>query len=93
MIVAAMANALLLDRGLMYVIAFLLQVGFYVVALAGAYTSAPLFRLPSFLVVANFAILTAWFRYVRGERFTIWNPSERAARLPDVASAGPGTFS
>jgi hypothetical protein len=92
MIVAAIANALLLDRGPVYVIAFLLQAGFYIAALAGAYTSVPLFRLPSFLIVANFAILTAWFRYVCGERFTIWNPSERAARLPDVASASPGRF-
>jgi hypothetical protein len=32
------------------------------------------------------AILAAWFRYARGERMTVWNPSERFHALPQIGA-------
>ena len=62
------------------------QVAFYTAALVGAASGSTLIRVPSFLVSSNFAILTAWLRYVRGERMTLWNPSERLSALPGTGA-------
>ena len=43
-------------------------------------TSIPVAAAPA--GSTNVAVLTAWLRYVRGERITTWNPSERLAALP-----------
>lgn len=82
MALALVSNAVLITRSDLYMTAFILQLAFYATALGGARTRIGLLRLPSFLVVANVAILTAWFQYARGERFTTWLPSERTAALP-----------
>jgi len=34
-------------------------------------------RIPYFFVTVNLSILDAWWRYVRGERATFWEPSKR----------------
>jgi glycosyltransferase involved in cell wall biosynthesis len=34
-------------------------------------------RLPFYFVTTNLAIALAWLRYSRGERFVVWQPSER----------------
>ncbi len=58
------------------------QVVFYAAAAAGIWTRAAWLRLPAFLVVSNAAVLVAWYRFARGDRFAIWNPSERVEKLP-----------
>ena len=83
MTLALASNTVLITRSDLYTTVFILQLGFYAAALGGARTRVGLLRLPSFLVVANVAILTAWFQYARGERFTTWLPSERTAALPE----------
>lgn len=58
-----------------------LQAAFYGLALVG-YASAgaqgsPLIKVPFFFTQVNVAILAAWFKYLRGERITMWAPSKR----------------
>lgn len=90
MIGAAVANILLASRSPFYGTTLLLQFGFYGAAAAGAWTTRGLLRVPAFLVVANFAVLTAWFRYARGERIQLWAPSHRPAALPQTDFSSQG---
>jgi len=62
------------------------QVGFYLAALVGLRTDASILRLPSFLCVANFAVLMAWLRFARGERIALWSPSSRISTLPPTSA-------
>ncbi len=86
MIVACLSNALLVSRSPVYRATFVLQLGFYAAALGGVWTGFRVLRIPSFLLMVNLAILTAWFRYARGERITSWSPSERMRALPQTDS-------
>lgn len=82
MIAAFAASAMLATQSPWFAAAFALQAAFYAMAAAGFWSRAPLLRLPSFLVIANLAVLIAWIRFIRGERFVVWTPSERIATLP-----------
>jgi cellulose synthase/poly-beta-1,6-N-acetylglucosamine synthase-like glycosyltransferase len=61
--------------------AAVLQACFYALALAGyavpALRNHPLVKVPFFFAQVNAAILAAWFRYLRGDRITLWAPSKR----------------
>jgi len=83
MIAALVSNATLLNEPL-YLAAFGAQVVFYLLAIAGRWIPAGVFRLPSFLCQANLAVLTAWALYFRGQRMVTWTPSDRNAALPQV---------
>jgi glycosyltransferase involved in cell wall biosynthesis len=82
MAAALVTNAMLVPRSPVYRVTWLLQVGFYAAAAAGLWTRASWLRVPSFLVVSNAAVLVAWYRFLRGDRFSVWNPSERVTKLP-----------
>jgi len=86
MILACLSNAVLVTHSTLYLGAFLVQLGFYAAALGGIWTGSRVLRIPAFLLLVNLAILTAWFRYARGERITSWNPSERMRALPEASS-------
>jgi glycosyltransferase involved in cell wall biosynthesis len=86
MILACLSNAVLISHSALYLAAFLMQLGFYAAALGGIWTGLRVLRIPSFLLLVNVAILTAWFRYARGERITSWTPSERMRALPQTSS-------
>ena len=86
MVLAALANAVLLPRSSFYALTMILQGAFYAVALAGLWTKAPGLRLPAYLLRANFAVLLAWIRFGRGERIAMWNPSDRLAALPPAGA-------
>ena len=86
MVLAALANAVLLPRSSFYALTMILQCAFYAVALAGLWTNAPGLRLPAYLLRANFAVLLAWIRFGRGERIAMWNPSDRLAALPPAGA-------
>jgi len=86
MMLACLSNALLVSRSPLYVTTLLFQLGFYAAALAGIWMGLRILKMPSFLLLVNLAILTAWFRYARGERITSWNPSERMRTLPQASS-------
>ena len=80
LILAFVSNLFLVFRSPWYSFFFVLQLCFYGVAAGGIKInlfSRNFLKLPAFFVVVNLSILTAWFRYLRGERLVTWNPSER----------------
>ncbi|NLW68540.1 MAG: glycosyltransferase family 2 protein [Bacteriovoracaceae bacterium] len=61
-----------------YVAAFIMQIGFYLLA------SMPVLsrcggavKIPRYFVQVNLAIAAAWIKYMKGERFVTWTPSKR----------------
>jgi hypothetical protein len=89
MIGAFVANAWLAPGSSFYAAIFLAQCAFYAAALAGSLTGAAALKIPTFFVVANLGVFTAWLRYARGERIATWNPSERVSALPSVGPVEP----
>lgn len=86
MLGALVTNLLLASRSPFYQVTLFLQAGFYLAALVGLRTDARILRLPSFLCVANFAVLMAWLRFARGERIALWSPSSRVSTLPPTSA-------
>jgi hypothetical protein len=86
MIVAIVANATLATRSSFYLALLGVQATFFAAALVGLRRRAGLLRLPAFLLVANVAVLVAWVRFARGDRFTSWTPSRRLSSLPQLSS-------
>ena len=86
MIVALLSNATLAAHSHVYLAIFALQVAFYLAAAGGQWMGTRILQIPSFLLVANLAVLTAWLRYARGERITRWDPSDRLAVLPQTGA-------
>jgi cellulose synthase/poly-beta-1,6-N-acetylglucosamine synthase-like glycosyltransferase len=80
LIFAFVSNAFLIHRSSFYLSVFVLQLAFYALALGGVRinpSSRNILKIPSFFVLVNLSILTAWFRYLRGQRIVTWEPSER----------------
>lgn len=77
------ANAQLLDEGMLFRATFFAHIGFYLLAAAGSrWVSCrrwALCRIPYFFCMANVAILVAWWKYLRGARFVVWEPTPREA--------------
>jgi glycosyltransferase involved in cell wall biosynthesis len=86
MIVAAVTNAVLAATSSFYLTLLVLQAAFYAAALWGLWRRTPALRLPAFLLVANVAVLIAWVRFARGDRFTSWTPSRRLPSVPQLTS-------
>ena len=86
MLGAAVGNALIVQRSVVYAAAGAGQLLFYATALLGVWTGARVLRIPAFLLRSNIAILTAWVRFAAGERITLWDPSDRLTVLPPAAS-------
>jgi hypothetical protein len=86
LIAALFSNAALAGRATAYDATFLAQVALYAAALAGLQRRHRLLLVPAFFVVSNAAIFAAWLRYARGERVTMWTPSNRAKTLPQALS-------
>jgi hypothetical protein len=77
---ALLTNVALLPRGFPYTALLLAQLVFYALACLPLVTRPSFrgaWRLPSYFVATNLAIALAWVRYLRGERFVFWQPSER----------------
>jgi glycosyltransferase involved in cell wall biosynthesis len=82
MLVALGANLVLLRSDApVYRATLGLQLAFYVAAVGGLSSSGlgsrRVFKLAGFLLLVNASILTAWYRYWRGQRVLMWAPSER----------------
>jgi len=86
MILAFLSNALIVAHSILYLMTFAVQVGFYLAAVGGLWTGVQILRIPSFFLLVNFAILTAWRRFALGERMITWNPSERIKALPQPSA-------
>ena len=74
MLGAAISNGFLIDDSIFYAATFVAQCAFYLAAIGGASTGAPALKIPMFVLIANLGVLTAWFRYARGERLSTWSP-------------------
>lgn len=85
MIIALISNIILTDihygtlTGSFWSALQVLQGLFYLCAIVGhKYPDRfPKFRIPAFFLMANAAILKAWFEYAKGERYVTWTPSKR----------------
>lgn len=58
----------------------ILHLAFYAFSLWGAMTSGTcnaIAKLAYFFVMVNLSILSAWCRYIKGERIVVWTPSNR----------------
>lgn len=65
-----------------YAVVFVLQVAFYLLAVAALYEVAGVQRsaagrIPLYFTSANVAILVAWTRFARGVRQELWTPTQR----------------
>ena len=82
LILCFVSNAFLASGSLFYKILLLIQFGFYGLAVwtrkneAGGRARA-IGRGASYFSVVNLSILIAWWRYLRGQRVVMWQPSER----------------
>jgi hypothetical protein len=85
LLLALVTNILLVAHSTFYLGALAAQIGFYAAA-AGGWAGNRRLRIPFYFVVANSAILIAWWRYARGERMTMWTPSDRPSALPRVCT-------
>jgi hypothetical protein len=79
--VALAGNLLLATRGGLYALLLVGQLAFYGLACI-PFVAAPaslrgVWRLPFYFLTTNLAIAVAWARYTRGERFVVWQPSQR----------------
>ncbi len=78
-ILALVANALLLGAGAPYDVLFCVQVLFYLLALRGMFTAArpgnPFYvSLPYYFTLLNLACMHAVWRYLKGEKQLLWTP-------------------
>ena len=90
MIAALLSNWFLLGESPMYGAMLLLQCVFYLAAIGGMWTGARSLKIPMFFLIANLGVLTAWFRYARGERLSTWSPSQRVSTLPTLVESRKG---
>ena len=86
MVAAAMSNLLLAAHSAPYTAVLVLQAMFYAAAIAGLRTGAPGLKIPAYFVLANFGVLVAWLRFARGERISLWKPSDRLTALPEAGA-------
>jgi cellulose synthase/poly-beta-1,6-N-acetylglucosamine synthase-like glycosyltransferase len=79
LISAIVANVILFSRKALYKILIVPQILFYFLSLVGYVSSynSLLLKVPYYFVQVNFAILYAWVKYLSGERFITWTPSNR----------------
>jgi glycosyltransferase involved in cell wall biosynthesis len=81
LLAALLANLLLLSTGVAWRLLFLCQCAFYAIGLFGMVratppTALPL-KIPFYFLSVNVAVAVAWVRYLSGERFVVWQPSQR----------------
>ena len=79
--ISLVANAGLVRGSLFFSIIFIVQLGFYGIAIlgiAGRYFSKLLpVKVPAYFLTVNLSILVAWWRYLTGQRMVTWTPSKR----------------
>ncbi len=78
---ALISNVVLATASPVYAAMLFAQVLFYGAAslalLVGFTPRLAIFKLPAYFVSTNLATAAAWVKYLRGERFRVWQPSER----------------
>jgi hypothetical protein len=81
MVIGFISNALLVGQGDFYDWTFAIQLVFYVLVsvafLAEKLQDHALFRYPAFLLLVNASILVAWYKYITGEQYVVWDATKR----------------
>lgn len=81
LLLAFISNLFLLSQSFWYQSLFILQLLFYGMAISTAispaFTSYKFLKIPGYFVIVNLSILLAWYRYAKGDRFVVWEPSQR----------------
>lgn len=83
------ASAALAPRSLFFAAVFAAQGGFYLAAALGwllerAGARVRLLALPHYFVLANAAVVLAFYKFLRGERYARWEPIREGARAATV---------
>ena len=80
-VTAFVTNALMAVESIVYLTLFVFQCLFYSIAVwwhvSPQKPSIIFFKIPLYFFTVNAAILVAWWRYLKGQRVVMWNPSER----------------
>ncbi|HVP07685.1 MAG TPA: glycosyltransferase family 2 protein [Candidatus Acidoferrum sp.] len=81
MIIALVTNALLAAHCTFFQVILAVQVIMYLLALA-AYIIPPLqksgpFKIPLFFVLVNLSVLVAWYKYLTGYKYVVWDATKR----------------
>jgi glycosyltransferase involved in cell wall biosynthesis len=84
MMAAYVSNAILATESNIYQALLVVHTLIYFAAIAGLWLNIKTLKLPAFLVQANLAVLIAWLRHLRGDRITVWTPSDRVRKLPQA---------
>ena len=58
-----------------WMVIYILQTTFYILSLNKYENKYG--KIVHFFVMTNFAILTAWYKYIKGERFVTWEATKR----------------
>lgn len=81
MLVFAVVTLMMQGQGLIYTLALVAQVAFYMVALSGwlftRLQQSSVVRIIFFFVQTNLALAHAVIAFMLGKRITVWKPSER----------------
>ncbi len=79
MILALAANSILGLSRRVYLVILALHVLFYSLPPLGyaAGMRNPVYKIPYFFIMVNKAIAVAWVKYLRGERYVVWTPTNR----------------
>ncbi len=79
--IAFLTSAVLAFSSPFFLMLFCTQIIVYGTALLYIFShSAPsraLLKIPYYFTITNAAILVAWYRFAKGDRFVVWRPSER----------------
>jgi cellulose synthase/poly-beta-1,6-N-acetylglucosamine synthase-like glycosyltransferase len=78
---AFVSNVFLAFQGPFYRLLLVLQILFYILAMGGMspdfFLRTNILKVPTYFLQVNLSILSAWYRYLLGERIVSWHPSER----------------
>jgi len=90
LILAFISNAMIMPSSAFFTLLFILQIVFYLLAFAYFLIetqnphnyqlramSYELLKIPYYFFLVNASILVAWLKYLKGERATFWEPSQR----------------
>lgn len=81
MISTLISNILIININPIYLYILYAQAAFYTLFIVGMLSEKLsdiiLIKIPKYFTMVNISILVAWFKFLRGDRQTLWNPSKR----------------
>lgn len=89
MIILLLSAAIMTQQGLIYQLAFIAQMAFYILAVAGYYLQDRSIKLkgffaPYYFVFMHICLVRGWFKYFSGNQKVTWEKAQRVAMEADV---------